>query len=51
VGSWRGVEFGIRIEVNVKSDGQECPSHTGKIKNKISVKGSGRGRPLYMDNI
>ena len=30
-------------EINVKGSGQECPHHTSK------VKGSGRGRPLYID--
>ena len=40
------VNVGVKIKINVKGDGQECPSHTGRIK--IKVKSSGRGRPLYI---
>ncbi len=31
-----------KVKSKVKGVGQECPTHTGK------VKGSGRGRPLYI---
>jgi len=37
----------INIKSDVKGNGQECPFHTGKVKGKVNVKGSGRGRPLY----
>jgi hypothetical protein len=46
-GSFTGLHrsvFARSKSINVKSIGQECPIHTGQGK----VKGSGRGRPLYM---
>jgi len=35
------VKINIRIKINVKGVGQECPTHTGKVKvgSKINIKG------------
>jgi len=35
------VQINIRIKINVKGVGQECPTHTGKVKvgSKINIKG------------
>ena len=35
------VRINVRIKINVKGVGQECPTHTGKVKvgSEINVKG------------
>jgi hypothetical protein len=31
------VKINVRIKIKVKGDGQECPSHTGKVKGNRTV--------------
>jgi len=42
------VEVKVKVKINVKGVGQECPTHTGKVTNKVN--GNGRGRPLHTGN-
>ena len=35
------VEVKVKVKINVKGVGQECPTHTGKVTNSLS----GRGAP------
>jgi len=36
-------EGAVEVKVNVKSNGQECPFHTGKSKSNINVKNRAAG--------
>jgi hypothetical protein len=42
------VKGNVKSKINFKGVGQECPTHTSKVKNNVN--GSGRGRPLHTGN-